>query len=298
MAISKNYRALYTENNIGYVFSTGAFGNLITEKYKESRESGKARTKEQIREELADITCKSSEAVKKWERGDNGPSDIEVVKDLAKYFEVDFHVLLTTTENSPRRSVPEIYGKDEKSIVTQFYSILTDFIYDYVCTNNTCYAVKYLGQELTTDDVNGYIYDIYRQLDKVAFSISDKTYNKLHRIITECKTLGDLGYPPVPYLSLWICVNERWKSLNPRLEIIGEYAEMEDYWDAKESFENEEFDELLNPFRKEVGQIDVKRDGKPAKEDFSFFDSHLLIPMELVGTLKLVFKKDFAELFE
>ena len=105
-----------------------------------------------------------------------------------------------------------------------------------------------------------------------------------------------MGYPPVPYLSLWVCINERWKALNPRLEIIGEYAEMEDYWDAKKYFENEELDELMSPFRNEVGQIDIKIDGEPAKEDFTFFDSYLLIPMELAKTLKLVFKKDFAEL--
>lgn len=298
MAISNNYRVLYTENDVRYVFSTSAFSDLVKEKYKESRVTSEPLTKEQIWEALADITCKSSESVKKWGKGDNGPSDIEVVKDIAKYFEVDFHALLTTTENSSGRTVPEIYGKDEKSIVMQFYSILTDFIYDYVCTNNTCYAIKHQSQTLTTEDVDGYIYDIYRQLDKIALSVSDKTYDKLHRIITECKTLGDLGYSPEPYLDGWLADNKRWKELNPRLKIIGNYAQMEDYWDAKEYFETEEFDDLMKPFRDEVGQIEVIMNGETIKEDFAFFDSYLLIPMELAKTLKLVFKKDFADLFE
>lgn len=297
MAISRNYRAIYVENNIGYIFSTISFSNLITTKYKELRVTDTPITKEQIRNELAEITCKSPEAVKKWERGDNGPSDIQVVKDIAKYFSVDFHVLLTTTDYSKGKAVPEIYGTDEKSIVIQFYSILVDFIYDYVCTDNVCYAIKHLNQKLTTEDTDGYVYDLYRQLDKVAFSISEKTYNKLHRIITECKTLSDLGYPPVPYLSMWVSINERWRTLNPRLEIVGEYAHMDDYWDAKNYYDEAELNELMAPFRAEVGQIDLKSNGVPVKkEDFTFFDAYLLVPMELVKTLKLLFREEFADL--
>ena len=296
MAISKSFRALYTENDQGYVFSPGAFSELITEKYKDSRLSAQPMTKEKIREAIADITYKSPESVKKWEKGDNGPSDIQVVKDIAKYFDVDFHALLTSIEHTTGRKVPEIYASDERSIIMQLYSILVDFIYDYVGSNNTCYAIKHLGNSLTTEDVSGYIYDVYRQLDKVSFNISETTYNKLHRIVTECKTLGDLGYPPVPYLDLWVSINKRWKELNPRLEVIGQYEGVEDYWDAKEDFEPEAFDELMKPFREEVGQMDVEIGGVPTKEDFSFFDSYQLVPMELVKTLKLLFRNEFPEL--
>ena len=297
MAISKTYRAIYTECNQGYVFSPCAFSDLITAKYKASRFSDHPMTKERIREEISDITYKSPEAVKKWERGDNGPSDVQVVKDIAKYFDVDFHVLLMSSEQyTLNRHVPEIHGSDEKSVIIQLYSVLVDFIYDYVGSNNTCYAIKQLGNSLTTEDISGYIYDVYRQLDKVSFSISDNTYSKLHRIITECKTLGDLGYPPVPYLDLWVSINHRWRDLNPRLELIGKYENVEDYWDAKEGFEPEEFEELMKPFRDEVGQMDVKINGVPTKDDFAFFDSYQLVPMELVKTLKLLFKKEFPEL--
>ncbi len=199
MAISKNYRPLYSENDIEYVFSTNALINLISEKYKESRSSESPITKEQIRENLANITCKSPEAVKKWCRGDNGPSDIQVVKDIAKYFEIDFHALLCPMEHSTSRIVPSVFGNDEKSIVIQFYSLLADFIYDYIGNYEKCYIVRHKGEDISIEDVSGYIYDVYRQLDKVAFSISENVYNKLHRIITECKTLVGLGWPPIPY---------------------------------------------------------------------------------------------------
>ncbi len=136
MAISREYRTIYQENNIDYIFCPRAFYMAIKQQRDSKTKSSKSRVSQDvILGELADLVNKSPEAVRKWMQGHNGPSDISVVKDMASYFGTDFHDFLMkkaevyTNNDQAELNITE---SDEKSIIIRFYQLIVDFIYLYI----------------------------------------------------------------------------------------------------------------------------------------------------------------------
>lgn len=301
MAKSQNYKVLYTENDVDFIFSTNAFKRCIHEKNMESKKNHNVITKAQIRDEIAEEVRMSSEAVKNWVNGYNGPNDISVVEAIARYFDMDFRDLLISVDEAEKKknhNTVTITASDERNIIIQFHALLTDIIYTYVGNDDwTNYVSHY---SIDAPDYSLCIYDLYRELEKVSLEISSDSFAKLHRFISECNTLLHVGCSTTPYYHIWLDSNDRWSSINPRLEIISEYAEYEDQWEAMDYMD---VDELLQEYRNEVGEVvyskgeSISDTSIERKEDFWYYDSFQAVPMEYAKTLSMLFRNDFPMYF-
>ncbi len=306
MAISDRFRVVYKDDDIEYVFSPRAFKHQIDECYAEARRRGIKKTKEQIKDEIAEKTSRSVESVRQWSRGFNGPGDIDIIKDIAQYFGIDFKDLLVCAGAIGTEQLTEIKasGNDEKSVVVQIHALLTEFIYNYVGNDDgDCYLQRTSESGVVSfDDMNNYIFDVYRILEQAALNLSDDTYKKLHQLITECRTLLFHGTSTSPYLSVWLSSKPTWVAANPKLELVAKYAQVADFCEVQEIFDKEEMDLLYEEFRLESGVVPCYRivDGQKiyAPEDFWFYDSCEIVSMELARTLSILFKNAFRDLFQ
>ncbi len=84
----------YIEDGVKYQFNSLLLKMFIDQKKESHQKSHQKITQAQIRDEIAEKACVSSEAVKNWMYGNNAPTDLELVKVLAEYFDVDYHLLL------------------------------------------------------------------------------------------------------------------------------------------------------------------------------------------------------------
>ena len=84
----------YKEDGVQYQFDNFRLKMFIEQKKGYLKKANLKVTQEMIRDELAEHACVSSEAIKNWTYGYNAPSDLEQIKVLAEYFEVDYHQLL------------------------------------------------------------------------------------------------------------------------------------------------------------------------------------------------------------
>ena len=94
----KNTCKIYEENGVRYQFASKKLLMQINQKKHNAQSIGEKLTKAKIMNELAEQHCVSVEAVKNWMYGYNGPSDMEQVIKLGKYFDIDYHELLEKEE--------------------------------------------------------------------------------------------------------------------------------------------------------------------------------------------------------
>ncbi len=89
----------YTENGIKYMFSNEALYRSIKHKQDVcSLSDQKKPSQAKIQKELAASLKASPETVKSWVYGNNSPFDLEQVKAVADFFEIDYHDLLVKKE--------------------------------------------------------------------------------------------------------------------------------------------------------------------------------------------------------
>lgn len=328
MAISKRFKTIYEENGYEFVFSSRTFKNEVISFCSNARREGTKFTQDQILNELGERLNKSPEAVKQWMRGNNGPSDISVVKDIADYFDTDFKNFLIPKKiiNDKTREIEfKITPDDEKSIVLQFHAILSDFIYDYIGGDMRDLFIERL-HDIYMDDIDkeiqDYIFNLYKQLERVSLILTPDTYKKLHRFITECKVFSYNGvYEATPHFCDLLQDNPRWAEINPYLNIIAEYASFTSFDGALFFLPKEKVDSLVAPIKLETdcghllwedndvwqgyrsGRVGMGVDDKEeyiSKEeawDYYFFEPHEAVPMELAKTLTLLFRADFPQYF-
>ena len=88
-----NLRVLEKKEGREYVWNYSAAKDILESYYSEAKRIGKAR-KFKIYEEISGVCCISFDAVKNWFSMKNGPGDIEQVKKMAEYFNVEYLKLL------------------------------------------------------------------------------------------------------------------------------------------------------------------------------------------------------------
>lgn len=333
MARSRNFRTLEKENGICYIFSTEEFKKQESKRQHNSLEEGNRITQDQLWQELAQSLnldpVTGAGTVKKWHNGHNGPNDIELVKDLAKYFGIAYKDLLIKKDTLPQRKediVFSISGNDEKSIVIDFHTLLIEFIYNYIGTEDRdSYVDRHydIEPDEREEEIEDYLFNLYRELEKKAIRISDDVYKKIHRFISECKVFSTVGIDEgTPHLSSLIALNPRWSEINPHLKLVAKYSGAVDFDDALVVMNRKDIQDLTEEFAKEargrnVGTLlphDFKRvdvlSGMPYTEkenqdyisfeehwDYFYFEPYEAVPTELAKTLTMLFKADFPQFF-
>ena len=98
--ISKSFKVLEVIDGEQYVFSSFALKTCIR-KYKSDKKTyGEIITSEMIMEALADSIHVSVDAIKNWMYEKNGPGDLETVKSVAGFLNVDYVELLKKQEKN------------------------------------------------------------------------------------------------------------------------------------------------------------------------------------------------------
>ena len=94
----KNTNKTYTVDGVKYQFDSVCFNAFLNYKKFIEAENENKLTKAKISEDLADRLHVSTDAIKNWLYGYNGPSDVEQIKAIGEYFDIDYSVLLRKVE--------------------------------------------------------------------------------------------------------------------------------------------------------------------------------------------------------
>ena len=205
-ARKKSFRTFSIENT-DYIFSVDSFRKLFN-KYKHNslKESGTKITAENLRDMIAKKINVSSETVKKWYSGSNGPTDIEVIKDIATFFDIDYMELLSRKEQEKMIKDMDYSSDTEKDVIDAVYQKIVDIImleaYRY---KESVYGTAYVENEDFYRQDEKLRNEAYEIIDRNGLVISNTTRRKLYNILAELKT------------SLWGMEDQagRWIRLNP-----------------------------------------------------------------------------------
>ena len=188
----------YVENGKTYKFDSNSFMMYINRKKARGQKAGRKITQTAIREELADVAFVSQEAVKNWMYGNNAPSDIEQVKVIAEYFDVDYHELLTKEEEKAMTMAAENgFGKNStfqqeytKNLIRNIYHkmlTLIDEINYYECIDHSPESFK--SEEIAnmlrkgSADMQGSLVELEDMLHRGMLDIPATTYDKINSYI-------------------------------------------------------------------------------------------------------------------
>ena len=110
---------LYEEEGTKYQFDSEKFKVLINQKKLSLNKTHKKTTKAEIMESIAAEMCVSTEAIKNWMYGYNGPSDLEQVKKIGDYFETDYHFLLNKEEDTVSTATINTFDGSTQALYTR-----------------------------------------------------------------------------------------------------------------------------------------------------------------------------------
>ena len=239
MAVRRKSFRTFSIENMDYIFSVDGFRKHFNDyKHNSFKDMGKKITAENLREMIADKINVSPETVKKWYSGSNGPTDIEVVKDISTFFDIDYMELLSRKEQEEMIKDMEYSSDTEKDVVDAVYQKIVDVImleaYRY---KESIYGTAYVEHEDFYRQDDKLRNEAYEIVDRNSLLISNTTRRKLYNILAELKT------------SLWGMEDPagRWIRLNPlyfearKLFMDGECAldesELQLRYDIEEGYE-------------------------------------------------------------
>ena len=100
--ISKKTK-IFSIENVDYRFDFQSF-KIYVEKYAEAKKTSKAK----VFDLIAQTVCVTTEAVKQWHYGNNGPSEIDIIQKAAELLNVKDY--FTRVRKSPVRSSTALPG--------------------------------------------------------------------------------------------------------------------------------------------------------------------------------------------
>ena len=132
----KNTNKAYMVDGSKYQFSSVSFNALINLKKYKDNENGNRITKAIITEELAKNLHVSTDAIKNWLYGYNGPTDFEQVKAISDYLDVDYLVLLQKVEDDNMVEGIKVSVSAEDIFNDGFEKRIGDYIETKRCIRN------------------------------------------------------------------------------------------------------------------------------------------------------------------
>ena len=184
---SKGFRKLIDDDGKEYVFSCEKFNDVISKyQMKLQVKNGYKVSKLSIYEDFSNKLYIPLDTIKNWARGRNG-ANLENVKRISEYIQIDYHELLDTVEEyaqaSPtkeqdRKLVEDVFKKSLSVIVRKinFVPEDTEISKPIQHINNKNRAIKELR-------------DIHLYINCQALSTSETIRNSLHRILLETEEL-------------------------------------------------------------------------------------------------------------
>ena len=193
---SKAYRT-FTINKKKYHFDSDKFSNILNKYRHYTDKKGKRVFIKDIINQIAEKASVSPEAVSNWKKGNNGPSDIELVKICAKVLDVNYMSLLTQDIEEEKNSITE---EDTKAIymvyegIQDILQIMTDMKFDPELYGN---KISYLerGKKRSkrkteiADKQKEALSKLENEIYKLTPKISENIMNRLLKIVIESYSL-------------------------------------------------------------------------------------------------------------
>ena len=177
----------YSEEGKKYQFDSKKMQMYANQLKYDFQKQGKKKNKGDIMKELAEKLYISEEAVKSWMYGNNGPSDLEQVKQVADYFSVEYHQLLDKEEEKMVADITTVKVNETqmqytKERVRELYAALLytinktiDFFYieeqpegldyeEYEGETNSAYNDAFTAGERVGELLEKYLLDIPEKL--------------------------------------------------------------------------------------------------------------------------------------
>ena len=314
MAKSVSFRK-FTDGGDVVAFSSLKFRKVLDDIVRQKKEEGERCTKNELYELISEKACVSVEAVRKWQSGHNGVSDLKTVKDIAAALGINYGDLIVKGESKGERDMVQDFdpvSSNEKELLMQMHKLFTDYIYWFLGTEMHSYANEVL--EKPWEEQERYVINLYRFLDSISLSVSKDAYKKLRVIITQL----DQMFRTIP-----IYIAKPWMEINPRLssdifhEVLDSSAETIDEFLFDElSYDPEEMHHMLfedmPEFKESYDKVTIKPEIKqkndkgyyflkleeslPGMRDY-YYETPLysLVVRELSSTLTMVMEYYFPE---
>ena len=244
-----------------YQFNSVSFNAFINIKKFKENEKGHKLTKAIITEELAEMLYVSTDAVKNWLYGYNGPADVEQIKAISDYLDIEYLLLLQKVEDDNMVDRIRVAAFTEDMFPSGFEKKIGDYIETKRCIRNIynkmltyidetekCFN-KYqnLEDEKITEDTyeeeaedNGRLKDLYCELqaevDKYYLDLSVKMSNDIKNYIWgvmfdyhDDVAIGKLDGK---------LMDDEKKEVQERVEEMQNYFNYQFYKDVEELFED------------------------------------------------------------
>lgn len=132
----KNTNKTYMVDGSKYQFNSVSFNAFINMKKYNENKNGNKLTKTKITEELADGLHVSTDAIKNWLYGYNGPTDVEQIKAISNYLDIDYLLLLQKVEDENMVEGIKVSVSAEEMLPAGFEKKIGDYIETKRCIRN------------------------------------------------------------------------------------------------------------------------------------------------------------------
>ena len=191
MSKSKTYTT-FTFNDTAWVFSPQKFNSLLEQKkIKENKKIGRRISDSHIFNELSELIYISSDAIKKWKSGNNGPSEESYIKALAHYFDVDKTDLLVPVSTYGNKTAIPDNKEADRAEVDRVFTECMNILFHITHFEPEEGKGTYKQQEnentkLIVNEVRCLNQSVYTH----SLMISPHISNKLHRLIIDIEYMA------------------------------------------------------------------------------------------------------------
>lgn len=156
-------------------FDSNSFGSLFN---KRCKTLGKTKTDYEI--ELGEVLNVTSGAIHNWRFGQNGPIDIETIKQLANYLEIsDFRIMLKEVKENNNMQITE----RQKDSLKRIYEAIIEYLDHFIMTDGfNDYWHKLCNKGVKPENVEERLYEIAESAQHKVELVLDKEYIELYRL--------------------------------------------------------------------------------------------------------------------
>lgn len=196
--ISKKFKVLEVKDGQGYVFDSFAFKTSVRNYVANKKSAGEHFSIEKAKVELANVVCISIDSITNWMYGRNGVADLESLKKIAEYLDVDYTQMLRVEEEKKmvdNNIVSEVNMDKTKDVLRSVYQKMAIFM------DIAARCVRFDYSREFFDEYEHYYLEAERVLHLSLLDIPVSIYNKLNDVLSELKVYmyGLEGEP----LDLW-----------------------------------------------------------------------------------------------
>lgn len=190
---NESFKVLEIIDGIEYIFNCNTFRDEIRRMSRLAKKNGVVGSVEVFREDFAEKIMVSSSALKQWESGRNGVSDLERVKEIARHLLMDdYHKLLMPRSNGEEKEnsvmMNRMIDEKEREVARSIFEEMAEYIFSF----EESLGFENFEYNLVNDtpmDVGIFEQKLGLHIKKIRFDLPKTTVDNLSDLYHE---IGDL----------------------------------------------------------------------------------------------------------